>query len=162
MSFYGFQPLPEAQADLTLPLRHYTESSLAVSRDDNFVAIALKDSLQLHKLARGSVRRLKIPDQMNFYQHLASQRRFDSAVPTPALSSREAAQEARNESIVIDRRLNFSPTGDKLVVCTQLNDHYCYIDVYDCRTDPCVTITRNPRSLKLPPVSSIHRNSKLF
>jgi hypothetical protein len=157
VSFYGCDPLPEAHIDLDLPLRHYTEVSIAVNRNDNLLAFAVNDSVQLYRLSRGRIGKVKINDQTNFYQHIASQRRFSVASPQPALSSREAAQEAQNESFVVERKLSFSPSGDKLVVVTTLSDHYCYLDVYDCRIEPCLTITSNPHSFKLPPVSCFGR-----
>jgi hypothetical protein len=151
ISFYGPHPLPEAQADLDLPLRHYTDLSIVVSRNDGLVALAVNDSVQLYRMSRRYIARVVITDQTHFYQHLASQRRFSEGSAPPALSSREAAQEAQNESTVVERKINFSPSSKKLIICTQLSDHYCYLDVYNCESDPCVTISRNPHTFKLPP-----------
>ncbi|KAF2436818.1 hypothetical protein EJ08DRAFT_3976 [Tothia fuscella] len=151
VSFYGRHPLPEAQVDLDIPLRHYTDSCIVVSKNDYLVALAVNDSVHLYRLSRGNITRVVITDQTHFYQHLASQRRFSDGTSPQALSSREDAQEAQNESTVVERRISFSPSSEKLIICTQLSDHYCYIDVYNCESDPCITITRNPHSFKLPP-----------
>lgn len=103
----------------------------------------------------GYIRRVKVEDHIALYQEYARKRvkpqSLDTSRGAGKLTSKEQAQEADALSTIVERRLFFSPNSDKLVCATLLGDQHVYLDAWDVRREPSVTITHAPRSFRLPP-----------
>jgi hypothetical protein len=153
ISFIANKPLPEAETTLDMTLRHHTDCCMVMSRNDKFVALAVNDGIRLYQTSAGHIRRIQLHEQLNLYQHLAQERRLLQGPAGRSLSSREAAREAQHQSSVVEKRLSFSPSGDRLVIATHLADQHVYVDVYKTDTEPCTPISPQPRFFQLPPVS---------
>jgi hypothetical protein len=154
VSFLGDKPRPDSEITLDISLRHYTDCSMVMSRNDRFLALAVNDSVRLYRTDGGHMRRIHLYEQLHLYQHLAQERRLLQGSASRSLSSREAAREAQHQSSVVEQRLSFTPSGERLVVATHLADHYIYVDVYTTNTEPCTPISSHPKFFRLPPFTA--------
>ncbi|KIW07107.1 hypothetical protein, variant [Verruconis gallopava] len=152
--FNADKPRPEAQISLDLAFKHYTDCCMVMSRDDKYVALAVNDSVRLYQMTIGQIRRVRLHEQLHLYQHLAKERRLLQSPAPGALSSRDAAREAQSQSAVVEQKLSFSPSGDRLVVATHLADHYVYVDVYKLDGEPCSPISSQPKCFPMPPFTA--------
>jgi hypothetical protein len=135
---------------------------LAVSKDDQFVAVSLGDRIELYHLEDG-MKPMNFHHQVHLYElrgGVPNNRTISTGLMTSndsiaeiprGLTSSEAAEEQKRQSTIISRKLYFSTDSKQLVVATQLGDNYVYMDVYDCTRQPISTISENSRSFKLPP-----------
>lgn len=179
--FNGIKTTPEAQINLDSSVRN-VQISISVSRNDKYAATSINDQLQVYQLGSSGIRKIAFHNQIQVHQLQGGQiqqrstpvnrainqtdytnsladsdlSRMDTGPfgASKALSLKETAEEAQRQGAIVDRKLSFS-LDDKLAVATHLGDHHVYIDVWDCTREPVSTISENPRSFRLPPVSTL-------
>ena len=146
------------------------DACLAVSRNDTLAALSVNDDIHIYALT-DNIKPLSFHHQIHVYEMRGgvSHRRTIPVGRTSSedftthrqgigpighdkdISSKEAAEEQRRQSVIVSRKLSFSPDNKCLVVATQLGDHCVYVDVWDCTREPFSTISEQSRSFRLPP-----------
>ncbi|KAF1997213.1 hypothetical protein P154DRAFT_296300 [Amniculicola lignicola CBS 123094] len=171
----GINLTSEHSTDLETPFR-VTQTCLAVSRNDKYVATSLNDHIQIFSLEDG-LKAVPFHHQLHVYEMRGGishkrtipigRNKSEDPIPrstpsskgdtswfgtqTKGLSTKEMAEEQQRQGAIISRKLYFSTDSKRLVVATQLGDHCVYIDVWDCTREPVSTISEHSRSFKLPP-----------
>jgi WD40 repeat protein len=173
--FDGNNLTPEYETDLDFSGR-LSEISIAVSRNDKYVATSLNDHMQLFNLEDG-IKPIAFHHQIHVYELRGgiSHKRTVSVARTTSdddlansddnqkmesgwfgthmkgLSNKEKAEEQQRQTAIISRKIYFSTDSKRLAVATQLGDHCVYVDVWDCTREPVSTISEHSRSFKMPP-----------
>lgn len=170
--FDGIGLAPESEIDLEFSGR-MGDICLAVSRNDKFVATSINDQTQLFSL-EGGIKPIAFHHQIHVYEMrggISHKRTIpverttsDESIKEPqktdsgwwggqsrGLSSKEKAEEQQRQTAIISRKLYFSTDSKRLVVASQLGDHYVYVDVWDCTREPVGTISEHSRSFRTPP-----------
>lgn len=163
MTFNGRDTIPTGDFDVDGPLGNVPGICAAVSSNDRYAAVSVNDHLQVFEINQRHVRRIILHDQMLPQGEQTGpvhkrtgplSRNLPSNPSKKALSWHDMEQEKKRQSAVIERKLWFSPSSDKLIVATHLADHHVYLTLWDCTREPWTTSSDYSRSFQLPPVSA--------
>lgn len=132
-----------------------------MSRDDQYVAFTLRDQVHIYRFGTRAIRRVMLDGYVNAYPMSGGQPATGSHSRRP-LNAKEIAQEEQRKKSVIERKLQFSPAGQHLIVATHFGNQYAYIDVWDCTVEPWKIAPGNSRFFKLPPVRPSTGSSSIW
>jgi len=144
---------PEIRLDFELEVTGRAhEISIAVSKDDQHLAISINDQIDLFTLKDG-LKRVAFHHQMDVFELRGgiSHRRSIAVTRTTSddpgtdnekpgsgswfssqskgLNLKEATEEQQRQTVIVSRKIYFSTDSQRLVAATQLGDHCVYIDV---------------------------------
>ncbi|KAL2835056.1 hypothetical protein BDW59DRAFT_168359 [Aspergillus cavernicola] len=143
---------PEAYLTVETQHRSLPITCMVMSRNDQYVAFTFKDQVRVYEIGVGRIREIQLGGKADYYS--ASQ--YASSVGAHISSNSDVApgQGDNSAEAVIERRLQFSVDGKRLIVATHLGDQCAYVDVWDCTEQQWKLETNSSRSFKLPPWTS--------
>ncbi|KAL2825694.1 hypothetical protein BJY01DRAFT_230077 [Aspergillus pseudoustus] len=142
--------VPEAYVTIETQQRTLPITCMVMSRDDRFVAFALKDEVQVYEVGASGVREIQLGAKTDRYlarKYVHSATAHTKGNPETKMTVRE---EESNETIFA-RKLQFSVDGKRFIVATHLGDQYAYVDVWNCIDQEWNLDIDSSKSFKLPP-----------
>jgi hypothetical protein len=126
---------------------------MVMSRDDRFVAFALKEEVRVYEITDSGIREIRLGGKSDRYPA----RKYIHSTTAHIKNSSETEITVREESneTVFARRLQFSVDRKRFIVATHLGDQYAYVDVWNCIDQEWNIDADSSKSFKLPPVRYI-------
>jgi hypothetical protein len=127
---------------------------MVMSRDDRFVAFALKDEVRVYEVTDTSIRELRLGGRTDRYPARKYIHPATAHIKNSSKTEITVREEESNET-VFARRLQFSVDGKRFIVATHLGDQYAYVDVWNCIDQELNLDVDSSKSFRLPPVRHI-------
>ncbi|KAL2815497.1 hypothetical protein BJX63DRAFT_389673 [Aspergillus granulosus] len=141
---------PEAYVTIETQQRTLPITCMIMSRDDRFVAFALKDEVRVYEIGASGIREIRLGGETDRYPA----RKYVHSATAPLKNGSEAEISIREEEsneTVFARRLQFSVDGKRFIVATHLGDQYVYVDVWNCIDQEWNLDVDSSKSFKLRP-----------
>ncbi|KAL2800783.1 hypothetical protein BJX66DRAFT_290120 [Aspergillus keveii] len=141
---------PEAYVTIETQQRTLPITCMVMSRDDRFVAFALKDEVRVYEVTDTSIRELRLGGRTDRYPARKYIHPATAHIKNSSETEITVREEESNET-VFARRLQFSVDGKRFIVATHLGDQNAYVDVWNCIDQEWNLDVDSSKSFRLPP-----------
>ncbi|KAL4921805.1 hypothetical protein BDW62DRAFT_197512 [Aspergillus aurantiobrunneus] len=152
--FRNKSAIPEAYLTIETPHQPSPITCMAMSRDDRYVAFALKDHVRVYEIGAGGIRQVQLGCKPDYYaaENISAEPLISNSPEGPEVET--TGPDERIAEAVIATRLQFSVDGRRFIIATHLGNQYVYVDVWNCIEHGWKLEPGGSKYFKLPPWTS--------